>query len=136
MYFLSFYEYILPFCFILFGKFSPCTRTKSQTRDVSYQIKPTFHLWWLWIIFRRYFDPKTVFIKLFHIKAKQIFIALEFFQAQIGCMQSTQCSLNTAHLQCFKSLTQNSHTSNLLKNQRDVRLLQQCFLYGKVWFRR
>ena len=125
------------FCFIFCRQFSLCIRIKLQTRDVAYQMKQIFHVWELWIIFRSLFDPTTVLIERFHIKIKQksiliVSIRNKVYQAQIGCMQSIQCSLNTAHLQCFKPRTHNSHTSNLVKNQRDVRLPHWCFSYGKT----
>ena len=120
------------FWFIFFGQFSLCTRSQLWMRDVTCQMKLTFHVWGLWVVFRPFFDSKTVVIKLFCIKTKQkcIFILLirnEVYQAQIGWMQIIQCSLNTAHPQCFKSHTHNSHFWNLVKNHRDVRLSHQCF---------
>ena len=53
-------------------------------------------IWGLCIIMRPSFDPKTVFIKLFYIKAKEKYILVlsirsEVYQAQIGCKQSIQC---------------------------------------------
>ena len=73
-------------------------------------MKQTFHAWGLWIIFRPFFDTKTVIIKIFHIKTKQKCILIlsirnEVYQAQICCIKGIPCSLNTAHLQCFKSRT-------------------------------
>ena len=124
------------FCFTFFAQFSLCTRIKLRTRDGAYQMKQTFHVWGLWIIFRPFFDTKTVIIKIFHIKAKQKCILIlsirnEVYQAQICCIKGIPCSLNTAHLQCFKSRTHSWHTSNLVKKQRDVRFSHQLDLGDK-----
>ena len=139
-----YYAFMNIFChsyFIFFGQFRVFTRVKFQATDTAYQMNPPFHVWWLRITFRHFFDPKTVFIKLFYMKTKQkcilvLSIRNEVDQAQIRCIQSIQSPLNTARLQCFISRTHNWHTSNILENQRDKWFSYQFLLYRKVWFGR
>ena len=35
---------------------------------MAYQMNLAFHVWGMWVIFHPFFDSKTAFIKLFHVK--------------------------------------------------------------------